>query len=152
MPSFVEISPPVLEKKILKGFYHIWAWWPSWSCDLDFLYTHWFPLPMDASYMYIIWLWLAKRFQRRRSLKLRTDGRMPYHCHPISSPFEPNGSGELITSGCQPIPIFLLNSYILGPNPIFLSTSYIPIISPIFLKYFLYVMFSDIFGLVEVRR
>ena len=18
-----------------KGFYHIWAWWPSWSCDLD---------------------------------------------------------------------------------------------------------------------
>ena len=17
-----------------KGFYHIWAWWPSWSCDL----------------------------------------------------------------------------------------------------------------------
>ena len=35
-------------------------------------------------------------------------------------------------SGCQPIPIFLLNSYILGPNPIFLSTSYIPINSPIF--------------------
>ena len=25
-------------------------------------------------------------------------------------------------TGCQPIPIFLLNSYILGPNPIFLST------------------------------
>ena len=19
----------------MKGFYHIWAWWPSWSCDLD---------------------------------------------------------------------------------------------------------------------
>ena len=35
-------------------------------------------------------------------------------------------------TGCQPIPIFLLNSYILGPNPIFLSTSYIPINSPIF--------------------
>ena len=30
-------------------------------------------------------------------------------------------------TGCQPIPIFLLNSYILGANPIFLSTSYIPI-------------------------
>ena len=43
-----------------------------------------------------------------------------------------------VIAGCQPIPIFLLNSYILGPNPIFLSTSYIPIISPIFLKYFLY--------------
>ena len=23
----------VLEKMILKGFYHIWAWRPSWSCD-----------------------------------------------------------------------------------------------------------------------
>ena len=78
----------------MKGFYHIWAWRPSWSCDLDFLYTHWFPLPIDASYK--IWLWLAKRFQRRRSLKLWTDdGRTPDHGHPISSPCEPNGSGEL---------------------------------------------------------
>ena len=34
--------------------YHIWAWRPSWSCDLDLLYTHWFPLPTDASYK--IWL------------------------------------------------------------------------------------------------
>ena len=24
---------PVLEEKIFKGFYHIWAWRPSWSCD-----------------------------------------------------------------------------------------------------------------------
>ena len=83
----------------MKGFYHIWAWRPSWSCDLDFLYTHWFPIPIDASYK--IWLWLAKRFQRRRSLKLWTDGRTtddgrtPDHGHPISSPCEPNGSGEL---------------------------------------------------------
>ena len=74
----------------MKGFYHIWAWRPSWSCDLDFLYIHWFPLPIDASYK--IWLWLAKRFQRRRSLKLwtddgrTTDGRTPDHGHPISSP------------------------------------------------------------------
>ena len=84
----------------MKGFYNIWAWRPSWSCDLDFLYTHWFPLPIDASYK--IWLWLAKRFQRRRSLKLWTDGRTdagrtPDHGHPISSPCEPNGSGELKT-------------------------------------------------------
>ena len=39
---------------------------------------------------------------------------------------------SLNVSGCQKIPIFLLNSYILGPNPIFLSTSYIPVSSPIF--------------------
>ena len=38
----------------------------------------------------------------------------------------------ILHPGCQPIPIFLLNSYILGPNPIFLNTSYIPINSPIF--------------------
>ena len=31
----MKISPPVLEKKIFKGFYHIWKWRPSCSCDLD---------------------------------------------------------------------------------------------------------------------
>ena len=45
---------------------------------------------------------LAKWIQRRRSLKLWTDGRtddgrMSDHGHPISSPCEPNGSGELKT-------------------------------------------------------
>ena len=52
----------------LKGFYHIWAWWPSWSCDLDYLYIYWFPIPIDASYK--IRLSLAKLFQRRRSLNI----------------------------------------------------------------------------------
>ena len=40
MPSFIEIGSPVLEKKSFKGFYHIWAWQPSRSCDLDYLYIH----------------------------------------------------------------------------------------------------------------
>ena len=31
-----------------KGFYHIWAWRPSWSCDLDHLYKHSFPIPKEA--------------------------------------------------------------------------------------------------------
>ena len=33
-----------------KGFHHIyiWAWRPSWSCDLDHLYKLWFPLPKKA--------------------------------------------------------------------------------------------------------
>ena len=30
------------------------------------------------------------------------DGRTPDHGHPISSPCEPNGSGELITPGMGP--------------------------------------------------
>ena len=46
--SFVENGPPVPEKKIFYGFYHIWAWRPSWSCDLDHLYKCSFPLPKDA--------------------------------------------------------------------------------------------------------
>ena len=101
MPSFVEISPPVLEKKIFEGFLPYMGMAAILVMRPGFLiYTHWFPLPINASYK--IWLWLAKRFQRRRSLKLwmddgrTTDGRTPDHGHPISSPCEPNGSGELI--------------------------------------------------------
>ena len=48
LPSFMKIGLPVLEKKILNGFYHIWAWRPSWSCDLDFAIKLSSPLPMDA--------------------------------------------------------------------------------------------------------
>ena len=46
----MKIGPPVLEKKIFEGFYHIWAWRPSWSCDLDFAIKLSSPLPMDAPY------------------------------------------------------------------------------------------------------
>ena len=28
-----------------KGFYHIWAWRPSWSCDQDHLYKNGSPFP-----------------------------------------------------------------------------------------------------------
>ena len=24
------------QEDFFKGFYHISAWWPSWSCDLDY--------------------------------------------------------------------------------------------------------------------
>ena len=43
--KFVEIGQPVPEENVFKGFYHIWAWRPSWSCDLDHLYKLWFPFP-----------------------------------------------------------------------------------------------------------
>ena len=29
------VGPLVLWEKVFEGFYHIWAWWPSWSCDLS---------------------------------------------------------------------------------------------------------------------
>ena len=41
-------------RRFLKGFYHIWAWRPSWSYELDYLYTYWIPHPIDASHK--IWL------------------------------------------------------------------------------------------------
>ena len=74
MQSFIEIGPPVLEKNFEGILPYMGMAAKSWSCDLDYLYTHWFPLPIDASYK--IWLLLAKQFQRKRSLKLWIDGRM----------------------------------------------------------------------------
>ena len=68
MPSLFEIGQPVPEKKIFEGFLPYMGMAASWSCDLDFLYIHWFPLHIDASYK--IWLSLAKRFQRRRCLNI----------------------------------------------------------------------------------
>ena len=49
MPSFRIIGLQVLGKKIFKGFYHIWAWRPSWSCDLDHLYKVLFSLFQGGS-------------------------------------------------------------------------------------------------------
>ena len=53
IPSFVEIGPLVLEKNF-EGFYHIWAWRPSWSCDPDAANKLSFPLPKEAPHK--IWL------------------------------------------------------------------------------------------------
>ena len=33
---------------MFKGFYHIWAWRPSWSCDFDNLCKLSFPLPKEV--------------------------------------------------------------------------------------------------------
>ena len=48
MLSFKIIGLLVLEKKIFKSFYHILAWRPSWSCDLDHLYKLSFSLSKEA--------------------------------------------------------------------------------------------------------
>ena len=37
------------EKDVLRVFYHIWAWWPPWSCDTDAASKLLLPLPMEAS-------------------------------------------------------------------------------------------------------
>ena len=49
IPSFMKSSPPVLEK-IFEGFYHIWAWRQSWSCDQDHVNKFSFPYTCKLSY------------------------------------------------------------------------------------------------------
>ena len=47
-----------------KGFYHKWAWRPSWSCDLDHLYKLSFPLPKEAPHK--IWLLIGQEVSEER--------------------------------------------------------------------------------------
>ena len=51
-------SPPVLEKKILRDFYHILAWWTSGSCDQH--HVHGFSFPCTRKLTYNIWLKMAE--------------------------------------------------------------------------------------------
>ena len=51
------------EEDFFKDFYHILAWWPYWSCDLEGLYKFLFPQPKEA--LKEIWLHLAQWFLRR---------------------------------------------------------------------------------------
>ena len=55
----------------LKGFYHIWPWWPSWTIDWNHLNKLSFPQYQDAKYE--IWFQLANWLQRRRCLKMFTE-------------------------------------------------------------------------------
>ena len=48
----------VLKKKIFEGFYHIWAWWPKWPCNLDGL--NMFPSPLSLEALYEILFQLAQ--------------------------------------------------------------------------------------------
>ena len=73
MQRFSPKASSVMEKKIFKGFYHIWAWRPSWSTDRDHFSNLSFPHPKEAPYE--IWAKLAQRLQRRSRLKMLTDGR-----------------------------------------------------------------------------
>ena len=45
---------PAGSRDFSKGFYHIWAWRPSWSCDPDAANKLLFLLPKEAPYK--IWL------------------------------------------------------------------------------------------------
>ena len=55
IPSTRSLALWFWRRRFLKGFYHIWAWWPSWSCDPHPLNKLSFPHPTEARYE--IWLW-----------------------------------------------------------------------------------------------
>ena len=38
------------EEDFLKGFYHIWAWRSSWSCDLNILNKFWLTYHKESSH------------------------------------------------------------------------------------------------------
>ena len=50
-------------EEVFKGFYHIWAWWPSWLMNCDHFSNLSFPQPKKAQYE--IWAKLAQRLGRR---------------------------------------------------------------------------------------
>ena len=54
-----------LRRRFLKGFYHIWAWQPSWSCDQHHVIKFSFPCTWKLTYK--IWLKIAKWFFRKTS-------------------------------------------------------------------------------------
>ena len=65
-----------------KGFYHIWAWQPSWSMDRNHLSNLSFPQPKEAPHKF--WAKLAQRLQRRSRLTFspfsHTNVWCPYKC------------------------------------------------------------------------
>ena len=87
IPSFVKVGPPVLEKKIFESFfYHIWAWRPSWSCDLDAANKLPLPLPKEAPRKILALIGQAVLEKKVFEIVDDDDGRMPEHGHPKSSP------------------------------------------------------------------
>ena len=75
------------KRRFLKGFYHIWAWLPYWSCDPDSANKFWFPLSIEASQNLALIgqaIWEKKRFEIVDDVQ--TDGRrMLEHGYTISS-------------------------------------------------------------------
>ena len=74
--SFVEIGPPVQEKKILEGFYHIWAWRPSRLCDQDPMNKLSFLLPKEAQHKIST---EGQAVLEKNVFEIVDDGRTPEH-------------------------------------------------------------------------
>ena len=113
MQRFSTKASSVLEKKIFKGFYHIWAWRPSWSMDHNHFSNFLFPQPKEAPYE--IWAKLAQGLQRRSHLKMLTDGRTDRR-KVITIAHPEHSSGELIKTTISSAEGFSPNSYYTQTN------------------------------------
>ena len=60
-------------RRFLKGFYHIWAWRPSWSCDLDAANKISFPLPKEAPHK--ILALIGPAVSEKKLFEIVNDGR-----------------------------------------------------------------------------
>ena len=68
----------------MSGFYHIWAWRPYWSCDMDFAIKLEMPLHKDFNL-------IGQVVSEKKIVDDDEDGRRTTgHGHPISSPCEPS--------------------------------------------------------------
>ena len=73
IPSFVEIGPPVPEKKIFEGFLPymgVAAMFVMWPRCREHTFVPCITVPPSKEAPHKIWLRLAKQFWRRRCLKL----------------------------------------------------------------------------------
>ena len=78
--KFRENRPAGSGGDFLKGFYHIWAWRPSWSCDPDAANKLLFPLPKEAPHK--IWLLIGQAVLEKKMFGIVNDdedGRAPDH-------------------------------------------------------------------------
>ena len=102
--SFKVTGHLVPDRKIFKGFYCIWAWQPSWSCDPDLMNKLLFDQTMEAPH--IIWVQTAQQVRRRCCLTMLTTQTID-HCLSFKLPGA-FSSGELITLIRKYLPLFLL--------------------------------------------
>ena len=77
MQRFSHKASSILETKIFKGFYYIWAWRPSRSMDGNHFCNLSFPYPGEAPNE--IRATLAQRLQRRSHFKFSTFFSMQMH-------------------------------------------------------------------------
>ena len=55
------------EDDCFSGSYHMWSWWPSWSCDLNRFIKLLLPHPIEAPHK--ILLQSAKQFLRKKKFE-----------------------------------------------------------------------------------